>query len=351
MQAELQHADPYADPHDAIGAQLRDIAPRLAHDPSGFEVTPAASPEPARAPSLQDIQVQDLPLQDLPVKDAPLRDMPLRDMPLKDMPLNDNIGNIDDLTPRAGAGRGLVLIVCAGIAAAAAWYSYGDEAKQRLSNLSNLVPQFLAGAPAQNAGAADSQNAASDIVDSQPAAGPAPAQETAATPAIPAQPAAAPAASAAEAPAVQAALPPELAQSIETMTREIASLKQTVEQLQAGQQQLGRDVAKVTEHDAQHKPAVRAAKPTAAKPAAAPRPQRAAATGAPPRNLGTLTPYSPSPAYSQGRATPQGQTYPQGQAAYPQGVAQRDAIPPPAPRQLPPQPGDTSAPRPPMPLR
>ncbi len=318
MQAELQHADPYADPHDAIGAQLRDIAPRLAHDPSEFGVTPAASPEPAPAPSLQDIS--------------------LKDSPLKDMPLNDNVSDIHDLTPRAGAGRGVALIVCAGLAAAAAWYAYGDEARQRLSNFSNLVPQFLAGAPAQNASAADT-------VDSQPAVNPAPAQEAAASPATPAQPAAAPASSAAETPPVQAALPPELAQSIETMTREIASLKQTVEQLQAGQQQLGRDVAKVTEHEASRKPVARAAKPSAAKPAAAPRPQRAAATGAPPRNLGTLTPYSPSPAYSQGR------TYPQGQA-YPQGTAQRDAyIPPPAPTQLPPQPGDTSVPRPPMPLR
>lgn len=322
MQAELQHADPYADPHDAIGAQLRDIAPRIAHDPSEFGVTPAASPEPVHAPSLQDISL----------KDSPLEDSPLKDMPLKDMPLNDNVSDFHDLTPRAGTGRGVALIVCAGIAAATAWYAYGDEAKQRLFNFSHLVPQFLAGAPAQNASAADT-------VDSQPAAGPAPAQEAA----TPAQPATALTPPAVEAPPAQAALQPELAQSIETMTREIASLKQTVEQLQAGQQQLGRDVAKVSEHDAQHKPVVRAAKPTAAKPA--PRPQRAAATGAPPRNLGTLTPYSPSPAYSQGR------TYPQGQA-YPQGTAQRDAyIPPPAPTQLPPQPGDTSVPRPPMPLR
>ena len=327
MQAELQHPDPYADPHDAIGAQLRDIAPRHAHDPSEFGVTPAVAPETANAPSLHDT--------------------PLKDMPLKDMPLNDNVSDIHDLTPRAGAGRGVTLILCAGVAAAAAWYSYGEEAKQRLSNFSHLVPQFLAGAPASSADTAGPQNAAADTVDSQPAASPVPAQEAAATPATVAQHATAPSSSTVEAPPVQAALPPELAQSIETMTREIASLKQTVEQLQAGQQQLGRDVAKVTEHEASRKPVARAAKRVAA-----PRPQHAAATGAPPRNLGTLTPYSPSPAYSQGRTYPQqGPTYPQGQA-YPQGAAQREAyIPPPAPTQLPPQPGDTSAPRPPMPLR
>jgi septal ring factor EnvC (AmiA/AmiB activator) len=137
-----------------------------------------------------------------------------------------------------------------------------------------------------------------------------------------------------ETPPTQAALPAELAQSIETMTREIASLKQTVEQLQAGQQQLSRDVAKVTEQEARRKLAAQPPKPTPP-----PRQQRALTPGAPPRTLGTLAPYSPRPATSQGQT-------------YPQGAAQREAyVSQPAPAQLPPQPGDTSAPRPPMPLR
>jgi hypothetical protein len=290
MQAELQHADPYADPHDAIGAQLRDIAPRIAHDmaprldPSEFGVTTPASPEPVNEPSLQD------------------------------KPLNDNISGMRDLKPRAGAGRGVALVVCASLAAAAAWHSYGDEARQRLST---LMPQFLAGAPAPSANSADPQNPAS-----QTAADPASAQEAVAP------------VTAMETPPAQTALPSDLAQSIETMTREIALLKQTVQQLQAGQQQLGRDVAKVTEHEAHPKPVARVGNASVA-----PRPQRASATGAPPRNLGSLTPYSASPANSQ-------------RQAYPQGAAQREAyIASPAPTQLPPQPGDTSAPRPPMPLR
>ncbi|MGL5165703.1 MAG: hypothetical protein ACRC9K_07430 [Afipia sp.] len=298
MQFKLQHADSQTDdPHDVIVAQLRDLAPRLAHDPSEIGVTPAASLEPASEPSL------------------------------RAAPLNDNSGDIRNLTPRARSGRGvMLLIVCAGIAATVAWHSYGEEAKQRLSH---LVPQLFPGAPAptQSANAADPQSAAP-----QPATDPAPAQEAAAAPATPTQPATAPAA--AEASSTQTTLPPEAAQSIETMAREIASLKQTVEQLQAGQQQLGRDVAKVTEHEARRKLTAQAAKPTPP-----PRPQRALTPGAPPRTLGTLAPYSPPPATSQGQT-------------YPQGAAQRDAyIPPPAPTQLPPQPGDTSAPRPPMPLR
>lgn len=296
MQFKLQHADSQIDdPHDIIVAQLRDLAPRRAHDPSEFNIMPAASPEPASEPSL------------------------------RATPLNDNTGDIRNLTPRARSGRGvMLLVVCTGIAAAAGWHSYADEAKQRLSY---LVPSFLAGAPAstQSATAAEPQDAASQIAAPQPAAAdPASAQAAAAAPSEPAV----------ATPPPQAALPAELAQSIETMTREIASLKQTVEQLQAGQQQLGRDVAKVTEQEARRK---LVAQPL--KPAQSPRQQRALTPGAPPRTLGTLAPYSPPPATSQGQT-------------YPQGAAQREAyVPPPAPAQLPPQPGDTSAPRPPMPLR
>lgn len=299
MQFRLQHADTQIDdPHDVIVAQLRDLAPRIAHNPPEFNTTPAASsPEPASEPEP------------------------------RAAPLNDNIGDIRDLTPRTRSGRGVVLlIVCIGIAATAAWHSYGEEAKQRLSH---LVPLFLAGAPAstQNANAAEPQDATLQITAPQPAAETAPMQEAAA-PAQPATPTA-------ETPPAQAAMPPEVARSIETMANEIASLKQTVEQLKTGQQQLSGDIAKVTEHEARRKLAAQAAKP-----APPPRPQRALTPGAPPRTLGALAPNSPPPAaYSQGQA-------------YPQNAAQREAyIPPPAPAQLPPQPGDTSAPRPPMPLR
>ncbi|MDO8979143.1 MAG: hypothetical protein Q7V17_07925 [Afipia sp.] len=318
MQLELQHVDPHADPHDAIVAQLRELAPRIVHDPSKVHapsevnVTPAASPEPASEP------------------------------PLHTAPLNDNVGDILNPEPRGKLARGVTgLIVCGGIAAAAVWHSYGDEAKQRLSH---LVPQLLAGttAPTQSADAAESQNTTSQITASEPAGEPAPAQDTAAaapTPATPAESASAASTPAAETPLIQAALTPELAQSIETMTREIASLKQTVEQLQAGQQQLSRDVAKAAEHEARRKPVAQASKP-----AAAPRPQRASTLApAPAPATRSVQPYPP-------QAYPQGQTYPQG---YPQREAYIPPAPPqqPAPAQLPPPPGDTSVPRPPMPLR
>lgn len=289
---QSQYIDPKADPHDAIAAQLRNLAPRLPDDPSEFNVAPAAPPEPA---------------SELPS------------------------GDIRILRPRARSGRSVVLLtVCAGIAAMVGWHSYGEEAKQRLSY---LVPQLLADAPTQSANAAEPQDATSQIAAPQPATDPAPAQEGSnATPATPIQPTSAPATPAAETSPTQVALPAELAQSIETMSREIASLKQTVEHLQAGQQQLSRDVAKVSEHGTRHKLTEQTSKPTPPQ-----RPRRAPPPAATTR---TQAPYSPPQAYSQGQA-------------YPQGAAQREAyIPPPAaPKQLPPRPGDSSVPRPPMPLQ
>lgn len=307
----------HADSHDAIAAQLRDLATRRAHDsselhdPSELNVTPAVSPEPVQEPAQESAN-------------EPL---------LRATPLNDNTSEIRIPTPRERSGRGVVLLaVCAGVAATMAWHSYGDEAKQRLSH---LVPQLFAdGSATQSANAAESKDAASQIAASQPAAAPASAQEGGnVEPATP--PPAAPAAATptAETPPTQAALPPELTKSIETMSREIASLKQTVEQLQAGQQQLSHDVAKVSEHRTRHNLAEQTSKP-----ASRPRPLR---TPTPAADSRTLTPYSPPQSHSLGQA-------------YPQGTARREAyIPPPlpAPTRLPPQPGDSSVPRPPMPVQ
>jgi hypothetical protein len=304
-----------ADPHDAIAAQLRGLAPRRAPDAPEPDDPPAASPEPASEPSL------------------------------RATPVNDNAGEIRVPPPRGRSGPVVVLLaVCAGIAGTMAWQSYGDDAKQRLSH---LVPQLLAYVPMMpgiNAGPKDAQAETSQTAAAQPATDATPAQETNnAEPATPkpsasATPSAsasatlsapAPAAPAAETPPAQAALPSELMQSIEAMTRDIASLKQTVEQLQAGQQQLSHDVAKIDEHGTRHKAAERTPKPAS-------RPRRAPASAVDSR---ASTRYSPPQAPSQRLATPR-------------GAVQHDAyIPPPAPPRLPPPPGDSSAPRPPMPLR
>lgn len=298
MQFNLQRADPQADPHDAIAAQLRDLAPRITDDPAHVSIAPAASPESPREPSFHAA------------------------------PLNDNADDIVGSAHRPGVRRGILLVIVGvGIAAAAAWHVYGGAAKQQLSE---VVPQILPAAlvPAQTT-PAEQQNTAPQAAQPQAPADPAPVQEASAPPAEPN--AASSTAAAATTPA-QAAPSPDVAQSIEAMTQEIASLKQIVEQLQAGQQQLSRDVAKINELEARRKLA-QAPKP-APKPQA--QPQRSLA---PP-----LTPArSPAPHPAQTSSqTP----------SYSQVPAQRDAyIAPPAPTQLPPQPGDTSVPRPPLPLR
>lgn len=310
MQLTLEHADPHADPHDSIVAQLRDMAPRLAHDPSPPNVSPGALETPAASPDL------------------------VSEPSLRATPLNDNAGDIRIPAQRARSGRRVarvLLTVGVGVAVMIAWYSYGEEAKQRLSH---LTPQLFASvaAPTPNTNVAEPQETAAQIATPQSTSDSVPAQAAAVVPATPTQSETATAAPAVDSPPAQAALPPELAQSIESMAHEIASLKQTVEQLQAGQQRLSSDIAKVTEHETRRKLV-----PQKPKPGAALRPQHLSAPAAARR---TPTPYSPPPqAYSQGQT-------------FPHGAAQRDAyIPSPAPTQLPPQPGDTSAPRPPMPLR
>lgn len=303
-----------ADPHDAIAAQLRALSTSHAHDLSESGVTPAASPEPENEP------------------------------PLRTTPLNDNAGDVRILTSRPRSGRRLVfLTICAGVAATMAWHVYGDQAKQRLSP---LLPQFLANAPAptQNANAAGPQDVTSQVApaqtaESQPAADPpasAPPQESSNT--ASATPAPTPLATpAVEPPPTQATLPPEVTQSLETMAQEIASLKQTVEQLRAGQQQLSNDVAKVSEQATHRKLAEQTPKP-----ASRPRPRHSstpAAASHTPVASRTVAPTSPSQPQSQ-------------RQIYQQVPAQREAyIPPPAPTRLPPPPGDSSVPRPPMPLQ
>ncbi len=296
MQLNLQHADPQADPHDAIAAQLRDLAPRIADDTAALSIAPTAAPESSREPSLEAA------------------------------PLNDNIGNGLDTERHPASRKGiLLLIVCAGIMSAAAWYAYGDKARQQISH---LAPQFQATAlvPASTA-SGESSNSASQTVAPQ---APSDSAQVPDTKTVPTESAAAPVAQT-TAPA-QAALPPEVVQSLESMTQEIASLKQTIEQLQSGQQQLSRDVAKLNELEVRRKAGAQAVKPSQ-KPQA--QPQRSSAVAPTYRAPALYPPQPPSQTHTYSQSTAQRDTY----------------VPQAAPTQLPPQPGDASAPRPPMPLR
>ena len=239
---------------------------------------------------------------------------------------------------RRSMGRGavrafiaLLLAACISVAVFA-WQSYGDVAKQMIANwtpqfaLTSSLPLTKPGLPAQPAPPAVQADAATAPV--QPAA----LNQTA---------------PAAVAPAA-AALPPDSSQSLQSMARDLASVGQEIEQLKAsinelkaGQQQLSRDVAKVSEAKASEAKASEAktseqnARPTRIS-AAPPRPAAAR-----PRRP-TPPPYYPPP---QAAAAP---VLPQAAAPY-------------APRQPEPQPQATaqpqadpelsSVPRPPMPVR
>lgn len=286
----LQHDDPqidphHNDPHDDIVAILRDGAPRVAHDPSELRISPAdhvagsASPAPPLAPAL--------------------RPPPLND----DLPLNAARPR-----PRRRVMR-FVFTVCVGIAATIGWQSYGEAARRMLAD---WVPQLAAIAPgqAQQASAAEEQSPppVQSAAEAAPVQAPAVAAAPAATTAAPAQ--AAP----------PQAAPPDLAPMLEDMSREIASLRQTIEQLKAGQQQISRDLAKAAEQEPKRR---------VASPAPPPRPAAAQRTPAP----------LPPPARSMASQLPP-----------PPVTTQPVIVPQPSPVQLPPEPGFASAPRPPRPL-
>ena len=287
MLFNVQHADPQADPHDAIAAQLRDLAPRVADHSAVPSIAPTATPESPREPSFQT------------------------------EPLNDNVGDILDPPRRKGIRWSMLLAtVCAGAVVAAAWHLYGDAAKQQLSVLipqlrpAALVPAQTTPEPQDSTTQAASKTTAQDAPSASTE--PAPAQAAAVT-------------------SAPAPLSPEIAQSIETMKQEIASLKQTIEQLQTSQQQLGRDVSKLNEQDTRRKASAQAARPV-------PKPQIQRMPSSPVVPYRAPAPYPPqvsSPASTYSHATTQRETH----------------IAPAAPAQLPPQPGDTSVPRPPMPLQ
>jgi hypothetical protein len=246
-------------------------------------------------------------------------------------PSNDNVDVLLKDVPRARSYRGVLtvlLAICIGIAASVAWHSYGEEAKQRLSS---LMPQLSmeAPAPSQNVNTVEAQDTVAQAAAPQPTGEAEPAQETA-TAAQPSTPSPDPVTPPAQAAPIQAALPAEIAQSLETTANEIAALKSAVEDLKASQQQLRREIATVAEREAHPKPPVQ----HRAK-SVPPRPQRPSPQAAVLHNPPLPSP-SPPPSI-ESRTPPQHDAYIPSQAS--------------VPARLPPQPGDDSAPRPPLPLR
>jgi hypothetical protein len=305
-----QPAGPQADPHDAIAAQLRDLAPRITRDPQ-IEA------------NLEPSQVEETSLSTAP-------SLPASEPSFHPAPSNDNVDALLKDIPRARSYRGVLTVlsaICIGVAASVAWHSYGEEAKQRLSS---LIPHLSMEAPASTQGvnAVEAQETATQAAAPQPNAEAEPAQETA-TAAQPSTPSTDPITPPTQAAPTQAALPAEIARSLEANASEIAALKSAVEDLKASQQQLRREIAAAAEREAHPKPPVQhRAKSVPPRPQ---RPSPQAATYSPP-----LPSPSPPPA-TESRIPPQRDAYIPSQA--------------PVPARLPAQPGDDSAPRPPLPVR
>ena len=171
---------------------------------------------------------------------------------------------------------------------------------------------------------------------------------------------------------MQAALPADAAQKMEAMSREIASLKQTVEQLKASQLQMNHDLARTMEQQVKRKPSTPAKQtstPMSQRSADSPPPptapvQRASASSPPvataprtppPQNYGQLQTYGQSRVYdppqTYGRSTSDPYGRPYGRT-YDSADADRDVYaappPPPSPNY---QPGYSTVPRPPMPMQ
>jgi hypothetical protein len=216
-----------------------------------------------------------------------------------------------------------LIVAFIGVGCTLAWQSYGEAAKKKLASWAppigwvrlgpGLKPSPGAGFVAEQPSPAAVQES---VPDSSQAASAAQAAPDIATPTAPAAPS------------------PEVQQQLEAMARDLAALRQSVDQLTIGQEQMARDIASLqaAEKDTRHRNSAPPAKPTAA-PAPKP-PSRAAPTAPPPPALALPMP-------------PPMQTAPEISSAPPS-----PALPPvqPAPEISAAPPGPPPPSRPPMPV-
>jgi hypothetical protein len=191
---------------------------------------------------------------------------PSLDATLRPANLNNEPLPSDRPPPGRRASRSLarfLVTACIGAAATLAWQSYGGAAKQMIASSAPQLgwllvppamdppsgPEITVERPSPPAVAASAPQAASAQVG---AAAP-PASEPAASPA-------------------PSAPPPELQQQLATMAHDLAALRQSVEQLTAGQEQMARDIAKLQTAGQEIRRRVSVLPPTAATPARKPLP-------------------------------------------------------------------------------
>jgi hypothetical protein len=228
----------------------------------------------------------------------------------------------------------LLIAACIG-GGAMAWQASGYAAKKLVAK---WLPQFALTTPLplDKLGlGAESGSPANEpeVADAAPAQSATPAQSALEGAA----------ANAAASSAGSAQSPQSMARDLASVSQEVEALKASIAELKASQQQMARELAKASEQNAR-------AKFASVPPRPAVVPRKPAPLYSPS--------YSPSPAASAPGVRP-APSYPPTQAAAPalpsaaQPYAPRQAepLPQPAPSQLPPEPGFTSVPRPPMPVQ
>jgi hypothetical protein len=207
---------------------------------------------------------------------------PSRDATLRPADLNSDRLPTDRPSLRRRTSRSLarfLVTACIGVAATLAWQSYGGAAKRMIAN---SVPQlsWLLSPPATDA------PSGREIAVEQPSP---PAVQASAPQAASEQAGAvAPTASQTAAPTAPS---PEL-QDLATMAHDLAAVRQSVEQLAAGQEQMARDVAKLQTAGQDIRRRISALPPAAAtahKPVPPPQPAFQS-------SVGPLAPAPPEPA-------------------------------------------------------
>jgi hypothetical protein len=183
---------------------------------------------------------------------------PSRDGTLRPPELNHDPSLIDRPSRGARASRGLarfLVTACVGVAATLAWQSYGGSAKEMIASSAPQLSWLLLSPPDTNP---QSDREIAVELPSVPAV-PAPATQStsAQTGAV---------ASIAPETVVSGAptVPPDGWREIETIAHDLAALRQSVEQLAAGQEQLTRDVAKLETAEQDIRRRLSAAPPPAA---------------------------------------------------------------------------------------
>jgi len=214
------------------------------------------------------------------------------------------------LSPKRGVARFLIGLLVAGtiVGAGAAWTAYGEEVKPLVAS---FVPQIGAtwSLVSEQVGLSGDQGTA----PAQSASADSPAPQT-----TPPQPSASQAAAPASA---------DVGQMLQSMARDIASLEQGIEQLKAGQEQMARDNAKLSEQLKASQEQLTRVMARASEPSLHPRPP----LPAPPKPVVTAA-RRPAPAPVSTLPPPQTIAPPPQAAAAPTQLQADDAQLPAAPR-------------------